>query len=378
MGEVLTAEQVRRLRLRAQGLAAGGGPAPGDAAQVVGRLVGVQAQEAEAAALAVGVRQGNVTAAQIEAARLEERSIVRTWALRGTLHLVAAADLGWLLPLVAPGVIRQRRRRYDELGLSEERYGRAAALMAAALRDRGAMTRGELGGYLAERGAVLEGQALYHALGRAGLEGLLCFGPDREGEETYVLLDEWASTGPAMEEEEALLALTRRYLRGYGPAGPEDLAAWSGLGLRKIRAAIEDLSDELLALEVGGAGFWMLKGQGDWLQEAPDHEPVLRLLPAYDPYLLGYRSRELMVSEQHARRIHPGGGFLRPAAIVDGRAVGTWRLKWKKGRVEINVEPFAAPDDRVMEALEHEVEGLGRFYGAEAVLAAARPREKDS
>ncbi|MEJ2209353.1 MAG: crosslink repair DNA glycosylase YcaQ family protein, partial [Anaerolineae bacterium] len=112
MGAVLDAGLVRRLRLRAQGLAAEDGAATGGVEEVVRHLVGVQAQEAEGAALAIAIRHRGLSAAQVEAARLEARSIVRTWALRGTLHLVAAADLGWLLPFLAPGVIRGRRRRY--------------------------------------------------------------------------------------------------------------------------------------------------------------------------------------------------------------------------------------------------------------------------
>jgi hypothetical protein len=368
VGEVLDAGLVRRLRLRAQGLAAEDGTATGGMEEAVRHLVGVQAQEAEGAALSVGLRHRGLTAVQVEAARLEARSIVRTWALRGTLHLVAAADLGWLLPLVAPGIIRGRRRRYAELGLGEEKYARAARLIETALRRQGPMTRAELGEYLAGQGEPLEGQALYHALGRAGLEGMLCYGPDRAGAETYVSLDRWASPGPALPEEDALATLARRYLLAYGPAGAKDLATWSGLPLSRVRAALGRVR-ELVAVEMEGGEAWLHESLRGWLDEPEREDGIVRLLPAYDPYLLGYRGRDHVVSPQYARRIHPGGGFLRPTVIVDGWAVGTWKLALEAGAIEITVEPFEALDRRNSEALEAEVGALGRFYGGAVSLS---------
>jgi hypothetical protein len=374
MGAVLDAGLVRRLRLRAQGLAAEDGAATGGVEEVVRHLVGVQAQEAEGAALAIAIRHRGLSAAQVEAARLEARSIVRTWALRGTLHLVATADLGWLLPLLAPGVIRGRRRRYAQLDLSQERYGRGLEVLKRALQQQGAMTRAELGQYLAGQGEPLEGQALYHALGRAGLEGVLCYGPDREGEETYVLLDEWVSPGPALAEEGSLAELARRYVLGYGPAGPEDFAAWSGLPLRRARAAFASLESEMVAVEIEGSGAWLHASRRHWLEASALPESMVRFLPAYDPYLLGYRSRGHVVSAEHARRIHPGGGFLRPTVVLDGWAVGTWKAARKsggRGGLEITVDLFDLPGAWLQKALEDEVEVLSRFYGEQVRLKIA-------
>lgn len=382
MVQTLSSAQARYLRLRAQGLHPAAHIRSGDAYQgahqIVSLLGGVQAQDADSAILAVGIRNRELVASQIEDARLKERSIVRTWGFRGTLHLLATADLGWLLSLLGPELVRRSRRRYAELALSQERYTSAVRLMDTVLSKQGPMTRAELRVQLAERGISLEGQALYHALRRAGLEGVICFGPDKDGQPTYVLLDEWVPTGPPMEEEEALTALTRRYLLAYGPAGPEDLAAWSGVSLRKIRTAFDSLTPELLAVEIGGSEAWMLKTRRRWLEEPVGGGGVARLLPGYDPYLLGYRSRDMVVSQQYARRIHPGGGVMRSTVIRDGRAVGIWRSKRRPDGIEITVEPFQALSSQAMMALESEAEALGSFYGQETILNVSQPAEQNS
>jgi hypothetical protein len=235
------------------------------------------------------------------------------------------------------------------------------------------MTRAELAGKLAGRGIPIEGQATYHLLRRAGLEGVICFGPQRKGEPTYVLLENWAPTDAAMTGDVARAQLARRYLEGFGPARPEDLATWSGSTLGEARAGFEMVAAELLEVDLGGSSAWMPKSRRAWLDEPQADRAVVRLLPSYDPYLLGYRGRDLAVSERFAKRIHPGGGLLRPALLVDGRAVGTWKLEQKQGEAKIVVEPFEGLGDEVMRPLEDEVLRLGRFLRVPATLSIIVP-----
>ena len=135
------------------------------------------------------------------------------------------------------------------------------------------MTRGELATLLSERGIPTEGQAAYHLLRRAGLEGVLCFGPDRDGEPTYVALADWAEVGGAMEMDAARAELARRYLAAFGPAGPEDLAAWSGLPVGAMRLGFEKIRDDLLEVDMAGTPAWMLKSRAAWLDEGKLHAP---------------------------------------------------------------------------------------------------------
>src|SRR5437899_3271864 len=278
----LSANHVRLLRQRAQRLTPQEPDALIGVAQVLYDLCGLQAQDASAAALAVRVRSTGLFNDDVERARVQERSIVRTWGQRGTLHLLAPEDLTWLLPLLGPLFIAGNRRRYAELGLDEDTLTRGVRALRAILANQGQLTRDELVEQLAHHGIRLAGQA-----------------------------------------------------RPYLPATPEDLAAWSGMPISMTRAAWQLIADQLIEVEIAGQPAWMLKTYEKWLNEPPIPTPVVRLLPSFDTYLLGYKKRDLAVPPQHATRINAGGGLLNPVLLVDGLAVGTWKSKQQKQRLEV-------------------------------------------
>jgi hypothetical protein len=373
MSRQLTGDQVRRLRLRAQQLDDWGNRPALGVAQVVSKLCGVQAQDAAAAALSVRVRRAGLLAADVERALGQERSIVRTWAMRGTLHLVAAEDLGWLLGLLGPVFIRSNRGRRAELGLDEDTSHRALLALRAVLGEHGPQTREEIVERLASRGIRLEGQARPHLLGLASLEGLICHGPDRGRQPTYVLLSDWVRPGPALPPEVALARLATRYLAAYAPAAPGDFSAWSGLSMREARAAWQAISSRLVEVRLGEAPAWLLADQAGWLEAPAAPGPAVRLLPAFDTFLLGYRSRDLHLDPRFARRIAPGGGMLNPTLLVDGWLSGVWRLKRLTGRLECIIEPFEGLAQAVHAGLEAEVADLAHFLGAKADLTLRTP-----
>lgn len=364
----LSDNQVRFLRLHTQRLVAS---SVNNVAHVVRELCGIQAQDARAAELAVRVRSAGLVAADVERARVQERSIIRTWGQRGTLHLLAAEDLGWLLPLLGPIFIAGDRRRRIELGLDEETCARGIAALRDILATQGPLTRAELVEQVAARtGIRLVGQAAPHLLARAALEGGICLGPDRGTKPTYVLLADWIDTAnmTSLSRDAASAELARRYLAAYGPAEPDDLAAWSGLPMSDVRAGWKSIENDLTDVETAGRPAWMLKEHLDLLDEFTMQTPVVRLLPGFDTYLLGYRSRNLLVSPRYARRINAGGGMVHPTLIVDGRAAGTWKLKRQKNGVDVVLEPFVELAAEVQPALEAEVEDIARFLGMAAGL----------
>ncbi len=362
----LSLRQIRYLRLRAQGLA---GPPLETPAAVVARLVGVQAQEEKSARLAIRPRSAGLTAAAVDEARVTGRDFVYTWVMRSTLHFVPTADLSWLLALLGPLFVRHGKRRRAQLGIGGDVGPAAMQAIDEILAAEGALTREELAARLASRTIPTEGQARVHLIGRAALEGRLCIGAPREGKTTYVRLADWVSLPSAEEDESAAVRLARRYLTGYGPAGPEDFARWSGLPVGEARAAFQALKEELLETTMDGETIWLPPEQADWLAEAQADEPLVHLLPGYDAYLLGYRSRDLIVAPKHARQIHPGGGLIRPTLLVDGVATGIWRLARRGGRRQVVVQPFEPLGGAAQAALEREVVDVGRFLEAETELA---------
>ena len=313
----MTEDRVRAARMRSQRL---DGRAR-SAAEAVRHVVGIQAQEPRAAALAIRARTEGVDAAAVERAIAVERSIVRVWAMRGTLHLVAAEDSLWLHELFAPLLMPRQESALETLGVPTEDRAKAVRAIRRALAD-GPLTRAELCEQIERAGVDASGRRAAHLPRLAALDGHVCFGPRRGGKDTYVLTGDWLGPRPRLKRDEALRELARRYAAAFGPADAGDLAAWAGLTLREAREAWSAVS----AMPSG---------------TTPPQPPVVRLLPAFDTYLLGYRSRALAVPTDHAAQVWPGGGIIRPTVVENGRAVGTWRLRGTR----LDVEPFgAAPD----------------------------------
>ncbi len=391
---LLTNEQIRFLRLRSGQLwppRTRKGPA---VARLTGDLCGVQAQYGEAAALAVRARSRGLTLVDVERAIYEERSVVRTWCMRGTLHLVAAGDVGWMLHAVSPAVIAGSVRRFRQLGLDDATVARALKLIERTLADDGPLKRHELFAVLQAKRIDTRGQRGIHLLHRAGMLGMLCQGPkglDSAGEDpankggpTYVLMRDWI--GPEVRsqqfsKDEGLAELTRRYLAAHGPASPGDLAAWSGMSVKEADAAFKAVGSDLMEAGVAGHPAWILKRRSKWLREVtvnrtahseeqngPALEQAVNMLPGFDNYLLGYRDRSFAVASEHSSQVNAGGGMMRPVMIVDGRVVATWKSTSGKGRqvLMVNLEPFEKLSRSIMEQVNVEVADLARFLGKDA------------
>ncbi len=360
-------EQVRDLRLRAQGLQ----PqfprkALVDAVRAVG---GIQAQLTAAMQLALRARVKGVTVADINAALAEEKSLARSWFMRGTLHLVTADDLHWMSALFSPGLIAKGKGRRVQLGLDAEASAKGLQAIRAILEQKSPLTRGEIVERLVEHGVTLDrrSQAPIHLISLAALEGILCLGPDTSsGESTYVLLDDWLKPRKPLPRDQALAELARRYLAGYAPASSKDFAAWSGLTLTNAKHAFKLLQadDKLLEAQVVGKSLW-LPQSASAAKHAP--ESTVRLLPAFDTYLLGYADRELLVAAKYQKQIYHGGQTV-PVVLVDG-AAGVWRYQKQGKTLKITVHPFEGFDATIEHRIAEETEDIGRLWESKVALS---------
>jgi hypothetical protein len=366
--EELPVARVLAERVRAQALT---GARPTDPVEAVRRVGALQAQDARALRLAIRARTVGADAPAVQRALSEPGRLVVTWLMRGTLHVVPAGDVRWLLAVLRPARSRGRTRRLA-LGL-DDRLLDAALPAVVELLAAGPLTRAELADRLRAAGVRLgPGQAPAHLLGVAAREGLVCRGPDRDGEPTYVRLSDWlppAEPVEPVERDAALARLARRYLAGHGPAGPGDLAAWSGLPLRDARTGLGALAaaGEVEDVRIGGAPAYRLPG------EASPEDRTVRLVPAFDEYLLGYRGRALALDAAYERRIQAGGGIVHPAVLVGGRIVGTWRQRRAGGRLIVAVEPFGRLPRDTHAALAAEAADIGRFLGLTTRVEIANP-----
>ena len=321
-----------------------------DPVAVAERLLAVQGQDPRGARLAIRARSEGLTAADVDRALTEDRSLLITWLNRGTLHLVRSGDYPWLQALTTPPLQTSCRRRLRQEGVSREDGERAVATIERALADEGPLTRLDLKERLRAAGVPTEGQALLHLLFLAAVRGIVVRGPMIGKQHAYVLVRDWLGEPNAVDREAALAELARRYLVGHAPADDRDLARWAGLPLRDSRAGLRAIGSELEELDGG-----LVR-----LAKRPPGKaqiPPPRLLGAFDPVLLGWTSRESIIG-QHTSLVTRNGLF-HPFALVDGRAVARWRLL--KGVVAL--EPFEEISDDAAKALDREAADVTRFLG---------------
>lgn len=326
--------------------------------EVVRTLGAMQAQDRAAALWGIGARLPGSNLAEVEKSITKHR-IVRTWAMRGTIHLLAAEDVHWMLELLAPRVLSGTASRDRQLGLDAATYTKSRKLLEKALQGGRQLPRDEVYAVL-ERGKIsTDGQRGYHILWHLGLQGIICFGQHEGKQPTFALLDEWVPESRKLERDAALAELALRYFSSRGPATAQDFAAWTKLPLTEVRAALAAIATKLQRFELEGETYWQL-------QEAPEPAAVSRalLLPAFDEYLLGYKDRSAVLAAEHANKVVPGGnGMFLPLMVLDGRIVGTWKRALKKKTVNFEYAPFGKLKKADLAAFDQAAQRYGEFLG---------------
>jgi hypothetical protein len=307
----------------------------------------VQAQEPRAARLAFRARATSLTAADVDHARTGDRSLLRAWVMRKTVHLIPSEDAGWLVPLFAESTVRWSRGRLAHFGLDRRAQDRAMKFVHDAIDSEGPLTRREIGARLNEAGYALESEHKVHLWLLATLDGELCLGPDRGAYACLVRTSDWLGKPERRSREDSLAELAVRYLRGYAPASERDFARWAGLPLRDARAGLRAIASEL---KVRPDGLFELSSS----RRTPKLPPP-RLLGAYDPILLGWTSRAPLLGDH--QEIVTVNGLFRPFALAGGAAVARWAMP--KG--EVVLEPFGRLAPAVRAALNKDAADVARF-----------------
>jgi len=344
---------IAHLRLRNQRI---GGAMRGEAADVVGWLGAVQAQDFAGAKWALGLRLRQATDSQIERA-FNEGAILRTHLLRPTWHFVTPADIRWLLSLTAPRVHAASAHMYRRLELDASVFKRSNAALAKALQGGQHRTRTELEGVLQKAGIATDvGNRVAYLMMGAELGGIICSGPRRGKQFTYALLEERAPQTKTIDRDQALAELSRRYFASRGPATVQDFAKWSSLTVADAGRGLESVQDGLRKEVVDGRAYWIPKSR-------PSHDdgsPTAHLLSIYDEYISGYKDRNAIVSEEDGARLVGLGNALTAVIVVDGQIVGTWKRALGKDTVVIETHPF----QRLTRVEKRAVAEAAQRYGA--------------
>jgi hypothetical protein len=361
----ITWDSVLAWRMRRQQLDQ---PGTLDAGAITRRLCGVQAQVSSSAELAIALRQHAPRRGVVDDA-LGERALMRTWAMRGTLHLLVPDEAGAYLALVASARSWERPAWRRSFGIAEADLAALVEAVPAALDGR-VLDREELIEQIAARtgsrqleehlrsgwGAVLKPLAWM---------GLLCNGPSRGGRVTFTRPDTWLpSWGGVPKPEQAARIVIPAYLRAHGPATMKTFNAWLMRGAaraRDLREWFAAVEDQLVEIEVEGERCVVLTADLDELAGTGPSDAV-RLLAGFDQYILGPGTADPhIIAPARRKAVSKAAGWIAPVVSRGGRVAGVWEIDGDS--LAVGLFPEAGTIERTL--LNDEAARVGDFLGRE-------------
>jgi hypothetical protein len=346
-----------------------------DFIQAVTRIGGIQAQVMSAAELALGVRVDELSPQIIQSTLLQERTLIKTWAMRATLHLIAASELPLYVAARSVDDPRNWVGYFEYYGISKSHY---ETYLAAAPEILGSepMRREQLATALAEKTGVPELRDLIISKGWGSplkplaWRGDLCFGPNNGQNVTFVNPRKWIGEWQSIEPYPALQEMARRYLRAYGPATVEEFALWWGMRLTPARKLFRSLANELEQVEVEG---WPALALQETLEPLQNSELTgsVNLLPLFDAYVMGIGRGldiEPILPKAYQSLVYRPQGWISAVVLVDGYIKGTWVTTSRTSQTILKVNLFSPVSAAVRTGLEAEAERLSAFLDTKVVL----------
>jgi hypothetical protein len=300
----------------------------------------MQGQEYKAMRWAVSMRTKKPSYKAFEKA-FNAGEIVRTHLLRTTWQLVAGEDLGWML-----AVCRDKARaglrgwmHTNGVDISAKEEARISGIFAEVAAGRRSVLKEEFAEALRERDIDMDEQHLSYHLRLAELSGLLCSGDLHPTKRTLALVSEKVKHPLTPDRDEAFALLARKYFRSHGPATQEDFVWWSGLNVNDCRRAMAALGNELVSLRHQGSDFYVHRAA----RVRGFRSGGVLLIPAFDEYLIGYKSRHVVLPPEQAHRAHNQSGIFYHVVAVDGRIVGNWSPSARDGGIDLFEEGIILP-----------------------------------
>ena len=340
---------------------------------VTAEICGLHAQVMSSAELTLWARVDGIAADAVRRALWEDRTLVKTWAMRGTLHLLPAAEY----PLWQAA--RSTTRGWEAaswlkgFGVTRQELRQLVDAVATALDDR-VLTREELAAEVTKlTGSPELGDKLRESWGAllkpAAALGRLCFAPNQGQQVRFTRPDTWLGGWHEHDPDQALLQAIRRFLAASGPVTREDVSRWWGVpSPAQVQKRIERLGDEVTVVDVGGTRAYLLAADAAGLRGAAPSRSV-RLLPAFDQYVItATRQADHLLPGPFGDRIYRPQGWLSPVLLVGGRMDGVWRQEAKRGRLRVTIEPFTRLPGWARRGAEGEAERLAAWTGGQLEL----------
>ena len=341
----------------------------GEIVEAVRRTGGIQAQVMSAAELALVSRVEGLSAPELRSALWPDHTLVKTWAMRATLHVLETCDLPMYVAALSFRQFRNWSAHFAYYGLSPAQHEAFLAAIPQVV-GRQPMTREQLASAMAKQTGmahvrdVILTSSWGTLLRQPALRGDLCFGPNQGQHVTFVNPRVWIDKWPLIEPEQALQELVHRYLRAYGPATAADFArwCWDGGGITQAKQLFESMQEELEEVDVEG---WRAVAQRATLEPLQRLEPVetIHLLPLFDAYTIGMpRDGEQLLADAYRRLVFRPAGWISAVVLVNGSIQGVWQSTTRRSQTLVKVQLFCSPTAVIRKGIEAEVERLRDFF----------------
>jgi hypothetical protein len=352
----MTNRDIIRLRLYHQQLVQPQFKTPGE---VVKWLGAVQAQDYLHALWGIGQRLNNSTELFIEKA-IADKTIVRTWPMRGTLHFVAPEDTRWMLKHLTPRIIKKYASMFRKEGLDKTVFKKCGKIFTQALQGGKQLTREELYDVLEKKKISTSNTRGLHILGVLAQEGLICFGPRRGKQHTFTLLEEWLPASKEIPFDEALGELALRYFTSHGPATIQDLAWWAGLTQTEAKAGLESIKSKLTRENINGKEYWFSAD----VSSGKNIPNTAYLMSVYDEYGISYKDRSVLADGARSEKLK-GRDFLN-MLIIKGTIAGIWKRTLERDKVVVDVQSLTQFSKAEKDLITKAVERYGKFLNLPA------------
>jgi uncharacterized protein YcaQ len=351
---------------------------------VPGDIAGAQAQVLLAGQMSIWPRVKGARLRDVDSALWKDHSLVRAWGMRGTMFLLpsdelsvfvrgsarrAAYNLNWairhsgskedvdkLLDRVAEILVEPLTRTDLAQMLTESHGYKTKSKAAGGWGDKRKVPHVKVGAISLSMGFLL------HII-RA--RDVICSGPNQGTEASYVRADKWIKNWKDVTQEKAERELLVKYLKAHGPATINDFAIWEGLYMKDAKDIWSRESENMVGVDVEGTKASILESDLPELEKVRIEEPVVRLVPYFDSFLLGHKSHLNIVDKKNRKKIYRNQGWVSPVLLVDGRAQGVWSHVQKKNDLEVKITPFSKLENQVSQRVKEEASDLGRFLGCE-------------
>lgn len=330
--------------------------------EVVSWLGAMQAQDYTMAKWGIGIRLPGITEAAIEQA-ITDGAIIRTHILRPTWHFVAAADIRWMIALSAPKLGNALKTMNHKLELTEPVLKKCSKLIEKALTGNQYLTRPELMALLERNKIATDDLRSSHIMFAAELSGLVCNGPRRGKQQTYALLEERVPAAAAIQREEAIPLLTRRYFTSHGPATRSDFAWWGNLTGKEIQQGLDANKDYLDSEMIGGQEYWQPLTAPVSNSRTPVH-----LLPAFDEFMVSYKDRSASLNPALGGAVITANGIFKPMIVAKGKIIGSWKRTPQKEIMVVAPDFFSPEHTLTQKALQPALKAFSSFLQQEAVM----------